>query len=286
MKTLFAHIAIVVLSGIALMDCSSKKPIGNPLFKVLNAERTGLRFNNKLSHSPQFNLFKYMYFYNGSGVGAGDFNNDGKIDLFFGSNQGQNSLYLNKGDLSFKDVTKQAHIPADGGWTTGISVVDINNDGWLDVYVCRVGNYETLKSHNQFLINQGIGKDSIPTFKDEAKALGLDFSGFSTQAAFFDFDDDEDLDMFLLNHSVHQNNNFQPRAAFEGTYDSLSGDRIYQNTGSGFVDKTRASGIHSTSIHSGAQLQSVAAMPLYKPISLNTPAPRLYCRLLRVNWCE
>lgn len=234
------------------------------MFKVLTADHTGLHFNNKLSYSPQFNLFTYMYFYNGSGVGAGDFNNDGKIDLFFGSNQGQNSLYLNKGALQFADVTEQAGIPADGGWTTGISVVDINNDGLLDIYVCRVGNYETLKSRNQFLINQGLGRDSIPTFRDEAAAYGLDFSGFSTQAAFFDYDNDSDLDMFLLNHSVHQNNNFRPRAAFEGTHDSLSGDRIFRNEGGfkpcaqsatalpcSFSDVTRESGIHSTAISYG-----------------------------------
>lgn len=199
------------------------------MFEVLGQDKTGLDFSNNLAYSPEFNLFKYMYFYNGSGVGAGDFNNDGKIDLFFGSNQGQNKLYLNSGSLKFKNVTTAAKIPADGGWTTGISVVDINNDGLLDIYVCRVGQYETLHSKNQFLINQGFGKDSIPTFVDEAPQYGLDFSGFSTQAAFFDYDNDGDLDMFLLNHSVHQNNNFRPREVFKGTYDSLSGDRIFRN---------------------------------------------------------
>lgn len=217
------------LSLLFLVACSSKKPPGKPLFAALKSDRTGLHFTNKLKYSPQFNLFKYMYFYNGSGVGTGDFNNDGKLDLFFGSNQGQNRLFLNKGDLSFIDVTDKAAIPDDGGWTTGISVVDINNDGLLDIYVCRVGQYETLHSRNQFLINQGLNKDGVPQFVDKAKELGLDFSGFSTQAAFFDYDNDGDLDMFLLNHSVHQNNNFRPRAYFEGTFDSLSGDRIFRN---------------------------------------------------------
>lgn len=247
-----------------LWGCAGKTEVEYPLFVVRTQEQTGLNFTNKLTHSPEFNLFKYMYFYNGSGVGAGDFNNDGKIDLFFGSNQGQNKLFLNHGALTFKDVTEAARIPADGGWTTGISVVDINNDGLLDVYVCRVGNYETLKSRNQFLINQGLGKNGVPLFKDEAAAYGLDFSGFSTQAAFFDYDNDGDLDMFLLNHSVHQNNNFRPRAVFQGTYDSLSGDRIFRNEGGfkpcakstealpcAFTDVTRESGIASTAISYG-----------------------------------
>ena len=125
-----------------------------------------------------------MYFYNGAGVGAGDFNNDGKIDLFFTANQGDNKLYLNKGGLKFEDVTQQAGIPEDGEWSTGVSVVDINNDGLLDIYICRVGHYEVLNGHNQLLICTGIDSAGIPHYKDEAKAYGLDFSGFSTQAVF------------------------------------------------------------------------------------------------------
>ncbi|MDQ6610143.1 MAG: VCBS repeat-containing protein, partial [Bacteroidota bacterium] len=120
-------------------SCTAKKKISHPLFETLDSKRTGLDFSNNLTYTPAFNLFKYMYFYNGSGIGAGDFNGDGKIDLLFGSNQAQNKLYLNTGNLKFKDVTAEANIPNDGGWSTGISVVDINNDGLLDIYVCRVG---------------------------------------------------------------------------------------------------------------------------------------------------
>ncbi len=115
------------------------------MFEVLGDDKTGLHFANSLKATQEFNMFNYMYFYNGAGVGAGDFNNDGLIDLFFASNQGENKLYLNKGNLQFKDVTTEAQIPQDSGWTTGVSVVDINNDGLLDIYVCRVGNYETLQ---------------------------------------------------------------------------------------------------------------------------------------------
>jgi enediyne biosynthesis protein E4 len=242
----FIGVTIIFFSA-----CNAKKKVDHPLFVTLDSKRTGLDFSNNLSYSPEFNLFKYMYFYNGSGVGAGDFNNDGKIDLFFASNQQQNKVYLNQGGLKFKDATTQAEIPQDGGWSTGVSVVDINNDGLLDIYVCRVGQYETLHSKNQFLINTGIDKNGIPHFVDSAKEYGLNFSGFSTQSAFFDYDNDGDLDMFLLNHSVHQNNNFRPRDAFKGTYDSLSGDRIFRNDGNHFTDVTKQTGINSTAISYG-----------------------------------
>ena len=241
----------IVVSILGLPQCTSKKNIDHPLFEVLNNDRTGLDFNNKLHYNKDLNLFKYLYFYNGSGVAAGDFNNDGKIDLFFGSNQQQNTLYLNEGNLNFKDVTKQSGIPDDGGWTTGISVVDINNDGLLDIYICRVGNYLTLHSKNQLLINQGIGKDGVPTFIDKAHEYGLDFSGFSTQAVFFDYDMDGDMDMFLLNHSVHENGTFRPRAVFDTITMPLTGDRIYRNDGGKFTDVTKETGIKSSPIGYG-----------------------------------
>jgi hypothetical protein len=192
-----------------------------------------------------------MYFYNGAGIGAGDFNNDGLIDLFFASNQGQNKLYLNTGNMHFKDVTADAQIPNDNGWSTGVSVVDINNDGLLDIYVCRVGNYGPLKSHNQFLICTGIDKNGVPHYTDKSKEMGLDFSGFSTQAVFLDYDQDGDLDMFLLNHSVHENGTFHPRSEFLGTYHPLSGDRLFRNDGGTFTDVTRQSTINSSAISYG-----------------------------------
>ncbi|WP_254049519.1 FG-GAP repeat domain-containing protein, partial [Cnuella takakiae] len=209
-----------------LAGCTTKKQPA--LFTVRDHNQTGLHFTNTLKATPEFNMFKYMYFYNGAGVGAGDFNGDGKTDLFFSANQGQNKLYLNKGALKFEDVTQAAGIPQDGGWSTGVSVVDINADGLLDIYVCRVGNFETLKGKNQLLINKGL-RNGIPHFQDEAAAYGLDFSGFSTQAAFFDYDLDGDLDCYLLNHSVHQNGTFAERKVFMGTTHPLTGDRIYEN---------------------------------------------------------
>lgn len=234
-----------------LTACSSKKEIRDPLFRSRDGKATGIQFRNDLVYTKEFNLFKYMYFYNGSGLGAADFNKDGKIDLFFGSNQGQNKLYLNEGELKFADKTTAAGIPDDGGWTTGISVVDINNDGWTDIYVCRVGNFETLKGKNQLLVNKGNNKEGVPVFVDEAAVYGLDFSGFSTQSAFFDYDLDGDLDMFLMNHSVHQNGTFKPRAEFINTYHPLSGDRFYRNDNGRYTDITREVGIQSSAIGYG-----------------------------------
>ncbi len=230
-----------------LAGCHPAANKEQPLFQVLDNSRTGLDFNNKLTPTAEFNVFKYMYYYDGSGVGAGDFNNDGRIDLFFAANQGDDKLYLNDSGLHFRDVTAEAKIPQDGGWSTGVSVVDINNDGLLDIYICRVGNHETLHSHNQLLICQGIDKNGVPFYKDEAAAYGLDFSGFSTQALFVDYDMDGDLDMYLLNHLPHQDSRYKPRDEMLQKTSPLSGDRLYRNDGNGhFTDVTSASGINSS----------------------------------------
>lgn len=236
---------------ICLLFACHARPETTPLFVVRTSDETGLDFTNKLTPTPQFNMFHYMYFYNGGGIGAGDFNNDGFTDLFFTANQSPNKLYLNTGHLKFKDVTAEAHIPQGDSWSTGVSVVDINNDGLLDMYVCNVGNFEVLKSKNQFLICQGIDKSGVPFYADKAAEWGVDFSGFSTQAAFFDYDGDGDLDLFLMNHSVHQNGSFAERSKFLGTYHPLSGDRLYRNDGGHFTDVTKACGINSSAISYG-----------------------------------
>ncbi|MDB5229974.1 MAG: fg-gap repeat protein [Chitinophagaceae bacterium] len=241
-------LAIFLIS--TLVNSCGKEKKGIVTFEVLDYNTTGLSFANVLRPTPSFNMFNYMYFYNGAGIGAGDFNNDGLIDLFFTANQGENKLFLNEGKLHFKDVTASANIFQNHGWSTGVSVVDINNDGLLDIYICQVGNFESLKGKNQLLVCKGI-KKGIPYYEDEAARYGLDFSGFSTQAAFFDYDNDGDLDMFLLNHSVHQNGTFGPRKDFLGTYHPLSGDRLFRNDGIKFTDVTRESAINSSAISYG-----------------------------------
>ena len=229
---------------------NSSKPTEQSLFIVLKSDSTGLDFVNNLKPTTDFNLLKYMYYYNGAGVGAGDFNNDGKTDLFFAGNQNQNRLYLNEGNMHFKDVTAPAQIPVDSSWSTGVSVVDINNDGMLDLYICRVGKYKVLNGKNQLLVCTAIN-NGIPVYKDETEEYGLSFSGFSTQSAFFDFDSDGDLDMFLLNHSVNHDGNFAPRANFLNTYDTLTGDQFFRNDKGHFTNITKQCGINSNKISYG-----------------------------------
>lgn len=250
-STRWTGFCLMALAMCITAACKNKEK-QSPLFEVLDKSGTGLAFANMLTPSDSFNIFHYMYFYNGAGVGAADLNNDGLIDLFFAANQQQNKVYLNKGSMQFRDVTTAAGIPNDHGWSTGVSVVDINNDGLMDIYVCRVGDYGPLKGHNQFLICTGIDKDGLPHYTDKAKELGLNFSGFSTQAAFFDYDLDGDLDMYLLNHSVHENGTFRPRSEFMGKYHPLSGDRLYRNDSSiAFTDVTQQSAINSSAIGYG-----------------------------------
>lgn len=237
-----------LLSVFWLIACSTDTPPQQ--FEVLEASETGLHFSNTLMPNDSLNMFSYMYFYNGAGVGAGDFNADGKIDLFFASNQGRNRLYLNKGGFQFEDVTDSSDIPDDQGWSTGVSVIDINNDGLLDIYVCRVAGLKGLNVGNQLLVCKGI-ENGIPVYEEMAKAYGLDFTGLSTMAAFLDYDLDGDLDMFLMNHSLHHNGTFGARSSFLGTYHSSSGDRFYRNDGNRFTDVTRESGINSSVIGYG-----------------------------------
>ncbi len=241
--------AFIFALSVILLACNTATNEA-PLFEALSAEQTGIQFENKLHPNEQFNMFHYMYYYNGAGVGTGDFNNDGQADIFFASNEGDNQLYLNKGKLQFTEVSKLAQIPQDSAWNTGVSVVDINNDGMLDIYICRLGNFEKFVSKNQLLVCVAI-ENGIPKYKEAAAEYGLDFSGFSTQASFFDYDQDGDLDVFLLNHSVHQNGTFAPRTSFMGTFDPLSGDRIFANNNGHFDDVTKASKINSTAISYG-----------------------------------
>ena len=250
-KSVLRYLLLILPAAFLFCISCQNKEVKNILFDVIPATQTGIDFNNKLTPLPELNMLKYMYFYNGAGVGAGDFNNDGLIDLFFAGNQVPNKLYLNTGNLAFKDITKQSGIPDDKGWSTGVSVVDINNDGLLDIYVCRVGRYESLKGHNLLLVCTGIGKDSIPVYADKSAEYGLDFSGFSTQAAFFDYDLDGDLDMYLLNHSLRYNSTFNERSYYKNNYDSLSGDRLYRNEKGKYIDVTRDAGINSSVIGYG-----------------------------------
>ncbi len=220
-------------------DSETQEP---PLFEMLDGEATGLDFRNELTLSREFNVFNYMYFYNGGGLAAGDFNGDGLIDLYFTSNMEDNRLYLNDGAFNFRDVTETAGVQGQPGWATGASVVDINNDGLLDIYVSQVGDYLQLRGTNQLFVNQGV-KDGVPIFRDEAADYGLDLVGFGTQATFFDYDGDGDLDLYQLNHSLHQNGTFGRREDMDSDRHPLAGDRLLRNDDGKFTDVSDAAGI-------------------------------------------
>ncbi|AWV99944.1 VCBS repeat-containing protein [Arcticibacterium luteifluviistationis] len=238
--------------SLLLFGCNAKKePV---LFELLTSEKTGITFNNEITPSNDLNIFRYMYFYNGAGIGAGDFNNDGLIDVFFSANQGQNELYINKGKLTFENISQKAGIIKNGGWSTGVSVVDINQDGLLDIYVSQVGDFEVLHAKNLLFICEKIDADGIPIFSEQAKEYGLDLVGFGTQAAFFDYDLDGDLDFFQLNHSVHQNGTFGRRDNFINTKHPLAGDRIFENIDGSFIEKSDQSGINQNALGYGLGL--------------------------------
>lgn len=218
------------------------------LFTAVPGSSSGLLFQNRIVESPSINIITYEYFYNGGGVGAGDFNNDGLVDLYFTGNMSPNKLYLNKGGLQFEDITKTAGVGGRPGWKTGISVADVNGDGWLDIYVCYSGDLDSNQRANQLFINNG-----DLTFTDKAKELGIADRGYTTHAAFFDMDRDGDLDLYVLNHNIKNLRNFDA-AYVKKMVDPDAGDRLYENINGRFVDVSRKAGIISNPLGYGLGL--------------------------------
>src|ERR1041385_6075159 len=188
-----------VMILIVLMVSSCRKKRIEQLFELLPSSQTNIHFVNKLIDEDAPGILNYLYFYNGGGVAIGDINNDGLPDIYFTSNKkGGNKLYLNKGNYQFEDITDKAGVAGTADWCAGVTMADVNNDGYLDIYVCAVAGKLDLKGHNMLYISNHDG-----TFTDRSAEYGLDFSGYSTQAVFFDYNHDGKLDCFLLNQSNH-----------------------------------------------------------------------------------
>ncbi|HEX4934376.1 MAG TPA: FG-GAP-like repeat-containing protein, partial [Gemmatimonadaceae bacterium] len=176
---------------------SAARPAEPPLFESLTPATTGVTFENRLPESPDFNILNYLYYYNGGGVAVGDVNGDSLPDLYFSSNLEPNRLYLNKGNFTFEDVTERAGVGGPPGWKTGVTMADVDGDGDLDLYVSAV-RYLAMQGRNVLYINDGTGR-----FTDRTAAFGVGHEGYATQALFFDYDLDGDLDLYQLNHSTH-----------------------------------------------------------------------------------
>ena len=223
-------------AALALAACRGA-PQAPPLFELLPPESTGVTFANRLPRDTAFDILTYPYYYDGGGVAVGDINNDGLPDLYFTANHGCNHLYLNLGNYRFKDITDKAGVGDCEGWKTGVTMADVNGDGLMDIYVSGV-DFLTMHGRNVLYINNGDG-----TFTDRTKEYGLDFDGYSTQAAFFDYDGDGDLDMYLLNHNavVARRADMRPR---RWPRDPKAGDRLYRNDNGHFVDVSQRAGIY------------------------------------------
>lgn len=203
---------------------SNKNPSGNLHFTLMDGAETNISFNNKITESDSVNVYLNEYMYNGSGVGIGDFNNDGLPDIFFCGSMVSSRLYINKGNFKFEDVTEKAGLQTNK-WCTGVSVVDINNDGYMDIYICASHSPDKEKRKNLLFINDG-----KLHFSEQAEAYGLADTGYSTQAVFFDYDKDGDLDMYLLHHRLYDRNanNLMPK---DTSGDSPAADKLYRNDG-------------------------------------------------------
>lgn len=238
----FSGLRYWLFTFILLYGCTQKR---NTLFSSLPPEKTDINFINRITDTDSLNILDYLYYYNGGGVAIADFNSDGLADIYFTSNRESNKLYLNKGNFTFKDITDKAGVEGKGDWKTGVTIADVNGDGLLDIYVCEVGKYKSFHGRNELFINNG-----DLTFTEKAHEYGLDAEGFNTQSVFFDYDHDGDLDMFLVNHSVHSPDTYV-KADARLINNDVSGDKLFRNDGNRFIDVTTQANIYSSIIGYG-----------------------------------
>jgi hypothetical protein len=231
----------------SIISCSNPEKLADndQVFTRLSGKETGVDFVNQLVSTEDFDVFRYRNYYNGGGVAIGDINNDGLPDIYLTSNIGQNKLYLNLGNFKFKDITEQAGVAGTKSWSTGVSMADVNGDGFLDIYVCNSGSTDGKNMENELFINKGNG-----TFTESARLFGLDDSGYSTHAVFFDYDGDGDLDCYLLNNSFRPISTLGYRN-FRNYRDPQGGDKLLRNEDGKFIDVSESAGIYGSVIGFG-----------------------------------
>lgn len=257
MLKLYLKVAfLVILSGL-LLRCTQPKESPAPekpsLFSLLPPSQTHVTFQNKLTEGLNTNVLMYEYFYNGGGVAIGDVNGDGLDDIYFSGNMIANKLYLNKGDMTFEDITTSSGTAGrNGPWKTGVTMADVNGDGKLDIYVCYSGNLRPEKRKNELYINQGNDQNGIPKFSEEASTYGLASTSTSTQGIFFDYDQDGDLDMFLLNHN-HKSLPILDEASTAAILKEKdpAGSQLFRNDKGKFTEVTEAAGIQNSALSYG-----------------------------------
>ncbi len=247
-KSILRTIFLLVLSA-----CQSSLQDYPPetLLTTLPSGYTGIDFANTLEYDKDFNIYTYRNFYNGGGVALGDMNNDGLLDVYFTANMQPNRLYLNRGNFRFEDVTQQTGVSGQRAWSTGVSVADVNGDGWLDIYVCNSGDVAGDNKQNELFINQGTNASGKLSFVESAAAYGLADQGYSTHAAFFDYDLDGDLDVYLLNNSYQAIGSFNLRKNERPKRDPVGGDKLFRNDGNHFEDVSETAGIYGSIIGFG-----------------------------------
>ena len=242
----FRFIWGMMAAAIFVTACSSPDTPGDALFTSIPSSQSGIKFTNNLLFDKDFNIYTYRNYYNGGGVAVGDINNDGLVDVYLTGNLSPNRLFLNRGDFRFEEITEKAGVAGKGAWSTGVSMADVNGDGFIDIYVCNSGDIKGDNKQNELFINNG-----DLTFTERGEEFGVADRGFTTHAAFFDYDKDGDLDLYILNNSYQAIGSFNLRKNERPKRDSLGGDKFMRNDGGKFVDISEKAGIYGSVIGFG-----------------------------------